>query len=125
MERFQGIFIVGTNLVQKLDPAALRRFSFRLHFDYLTNEGKEIFFNTYFSRPMDLPALNEAEKKRLFAIDSMTPSDFRNVRQQFFYLADTKLSSTEIIEALETEIVSKTSGNSYKGLGNVVQKMGF
>ena len=125
MERFRGIFIVGTNLVQKLDPAALRRFSFRLHFDYLTNEGKEIFFNTYFSRPMDLPALNEAEKKRLFAIDSMTPSDFRNVRQQFFYLADTKLSSTEIIEALETEIVSKTSGNSYKGLGNVVQKMGF
>ena len=55
----------------------------------------------------------------------MTPSDFRNVRQQFFYLADTGLSNMEIIEALETEIVSKTSGSSYKGLGNVVQKMGF
>jgi SpoVK/Ycf46/Vps4 family AAA+-type ATPase len=33
MERFRGIFIVGTNLIQKLDNAALRRFSFRLHFD--------------------------------------------------------------------------------------------
>ena len=125
MERFRGIFIVGTNLVQKLDPAALRRFSFRLHFDYLTETGKEIFFDTYFTKPMGLPKLNEAEKRRLAAIDSMTPSDFRNVRQQFFYLADTGLSNMEIIEALETEIVSKTSGNSYKGLGNVVQKMGF
>ena len=125
MERFRGIFIVGTNLVQKLDPAALRRFSFRLHFDYLTDEGKKIFFDTYFTRPMGLPELDEEEKKRLFAIGSMTPSDFRNVRQQFFYLADTGLSSMEIIEALETEIVSKTSGSSYKGLGNVVQKMGF
>ena len=55
----------------------------------------------------------------------MTPSDFRNVRQQFFYLQDESLSNMEIIEALETEIASKTSGSSYKGLGNVVHKMGF
>lgn len=125
MERFKGIFIVGTNLIQKLDQAALRRFSFRLHFDYLTNEGKEIFFNTYFTRPMGLPELNEEEKKKLYSIDSMTPSDFRNVRQQFFYLADENLSNTEIIEALATEITSKTSGANYKGLGSVVNKLGF
>lgn len=125
MERFRGIFIVGTNLIQKLDQAALRRFSFRLHFDYLTNEGKEIFFNTYFTRTMALPALDEKEKKKLHAIDSMTPSDFRNVRQQFFYLADENLSNTEIIEALATEITSKTSGANYKGLGSVVNKLGF
>jgi len=58
-------------------------------------------------------------------MDNMTPSDFRNVRQQFFYLQDESLSNMEIIEALETEIASKTSGSSYKGLGNVVHKMGF
>ncbi|MBE6390909.1 MAG: AAA family ATPase [Lentisphaerae bacterium] len=125
MERFKGIFIVGTNLIQKLDQAALRRFSFRLHFDYLTNDGKEIFFNTYFTKPMGLPELNEEEKKKLGSIDSMTPSDFRNVRQQFFYLADENLSNSEIIEALATEITSKTSGANYKGLGSVVNKLGF
>ena len=37
----------------------------------------------------------------------------------------TALIEMEIIEALETEIASKTSGSSYKGLGNVVHKMGF
>ena len=125
MERFRGIFIVGTNLIQKLDQAALRRFSFRLHFDYLANEGKEIFFSTYFTKPMNMPPLTEDEKRRLFAIESLTPSDFRNVRQQFFYLDDDKLNNSEIIEALETEISSKTSGSNYKGLGKVVQKMGF
>ena len=116
---------MGTNLIQKLDQAALRRFSFRLHFDYLLNEGKEIFYNTYFVNAMKMPELNEEEKKKLFAIESMTPSDFRNVRQQFFYLADENLSNSEIIEALEAEITSKTSGNNYKGLGNVVNKLGF
>ena len=108
-----------------MDQAALRRFSFRLHFDYLNDEGKEIFYNTYFVKPMNLPELNTEEKQKLFAINSMTPSDFRNVRQQFYYLADENLSHNEIIEALETEITSKTSGTSYKGLGSVVNKMGF
>jgi len=125
MERFQGIFIVGTNLVQKLDQAAMRRFSFRLHFDYLTNEGKEIFFDTYFGKPMKLPALTQEEKNALFRIENMTPSDFRNVRQQFFYLEDEKLTSAEIIEALQAEIAGKNSGSSYKGLGQIVNKMGF
>ena len=125
MERFRGIFIVGTNLIQKLDQAALRRFSFRLHFDYLTNEGKEIFFSTYFTQPMGLPALNENEKRKLHSIESMTPSDFRNTRQQFFYLEDSDLSNTEIIEALAAEVVSKNSGQNYTGLGNIVHKMGF
>jgi hypothetical protein len=55
----------------------------------------------------------------------MTPSDFRNTRQQFFYLNDEKLSNGEIIEALAAEVTSKTSGSSYRGLGNVVSKMGF
>ena len=69
--------------------------------------------------------LTEEEKKKLYAIESMTPSDFRNTRQQFFYLNDEKLSNGEIIEALAAEVTGKTSGSSYRGLGNVVSKMGF
>ena len=125
MEQFRGIFIVSTNLVQKLDSAAMRRFSFRLHFDYLLNEGKEIFYRTYFSKPLGLPELSEKERKALFSIDGMTPSDFRNTRQQFFYLRDAELSNEEIIEALRTEVVGKNSGENIKGLGEIVTRMGF
>jgi hypothetical protein len=74
---------------------------------------------------MELPELSDAEKKALYAIDSMTPSDFRNARQQFFYLEDSNLTNGEIIDALAAEVASKTSGSNYKGLGNIVQKMGF
>ena len=124
MERFRGIFIVGTNLIQKLDPAALRRFSFRLHFDYLNNEGKEIFFRTYF-KPLGVSPLTDEEKQALHAIDQMTPSDFRNVRQQFFYLEDSNLTNLEIIEALAAEVASKNSGSSYTGLGKIASRIGF
>ena len=124
MERFRGIFIVGTNLIQKLDQAALRRFSFRLHFDYLNSEGKEIFYRTYF-RPLHMPELTEAEKKALHDIDQMTPSDFRNVRQQFFYLEDSELTNSEVIEALAAEVASRTSGSNYTGLGKIANRMGF
>ena len=124
MERFRGIFIVGTNLIQRLDQAALRRFSFRLHFDYLTSEGKEIFYRMYF-QPLRMPELTESEKKSLHDIDQMTPSDFRNVRQQFFYLEDSELSNAEIIEALSAEVASRTSGSRYTGLGKIANRMGF
>lgn len=124
MERFRGIFIVGTNLIQRLDQAALRRFSFRLHFDYLTSEGKEIFYRMYF-KPLRMPELTESEKKSLHDIDQMTPSDFRNVRQQFFYLEDSELTNAEIIEALSAEVASRTSGSRYTGLGKIANRMGF
>ena len=125
MERFRGIFIVSTNMIQKLDQAALRRFTFRLHFDYLANEGKEIFYRTYFTVPFGLAELSEEEWKSLFAIEQMTPSDFSNTRRQFFFLQDSKLSNEEILEALRTEIAGKRAEGSFKGLGEIVNRIGF
>jgi len=40
MENFPGIFIMASNFAQNLDPAAFRRFTFKLHFDYLDIDGK-------------------------------------------------------------------------------------
>ncbi len=125
MENFHGIFIVSTNLIQKLDSAALRRFSFRLHFDYLDNNGKVSFFNTYFGKIFNQPELTAEEREALCDIEKLTPSDFRNTRQQFFYLQDANLTNMEIIEALAAEVASKNAGTNYKGLGNLVSKMGF
>ena len=36
IERFEGLMVVSTNLIEVLDPAALRRFDLKLKFDYLT-----------------------------------------------------------------------------------------
>jgi len=38
MEAFDGIFVCTTNLMDKLDQASLRRFSFKIRFDVLKPE---------------------------------------------------------------------------------------
>ena len=124
MENFSGIFAVSTNLVQRLDPAALRRFTFRLHFDFLDDAGKETFYRTYFG-PLNAPALAEADKAALHAVERLTPSDFRNVRQQLFYLENEELTAAEIVEALKLEAQSRDSQGVYKGLGEERHGIGF
>lgn len=124
MENFNGIFAVSTNLIQKLDPAAFRRFTFRLHFDFLEDSGKEIFYHTYFD-PMNAPELTDADRAALHAIGRLTPSDFRNVRQQLFYLKDADLTAKELIDALRLESFSRDSYGSYKGIGEEKHGIGF
>ncbi len=124
MENFNGIFALSTNLIQKLDPAALRRFTFRVHFDFLDAKGKEVFYQTYFQH-LGLPELAPAELARLHAIERLTPSDFRNVRQQCYYLADGNLTNAELIDALEAEAKSRASGEGYRGFGEERLGIGF
>jgi SpoVK/Ycf46/Vps4 family AAA+-type ATPase len=38
MEEFDGILVCATNLKERLDPATMRRFDFKIHFDYLETE---------------------------------------------------------------------------------------
>ncbi|MBR0457696.1 MAG: ATP-binding protein [Victivallales bacterium] len=124
MENFNGIFAVSTNLIQKLDPAALRRFTFRIHFDFLDNAGKETFYHTYFA-PLHAPELTDSDRTALHTIERLTPSDYRNVRQQLFYLEDADLTAKEIIDALRLEAQSRDSYGSYKGLGEEKHGIGF
>lgn len=101
MESFPGVFIAATNLLQNLDSAALRRFTFKLQLDYLTDEGKRIFFGKYFKSP-----LSQEEAKRLDAIDNLTPGDFRTVKEQLFYVCENE-TNAERLKALEAESAAK------------------
>ena len=69
--------------------------------------------------------LTEADKHSLHAIERLTPSDFRNVRQQLFYLENADLSAKEIIDALRLEAQSRDSYDLYKGLGEERHGIGF
>ena len=41
MERFNGIFVCTTNLLDRIDQAALRRFTFKIKFMPLTTPQRE------------------------------------------------------------------------------------
>ena len=44
MERFRGILICTTNRLMDLDQASIRRFSFKIGFNYLMPEGNVLFY---------------------------------------------------------------------------------
>ena len=75
MERFQGIFICTTNLMDRLDQAALRRFSFKIRFKPLTGEQRERMFVTE-ALQGDAERLTPELRQRLARLDQLCPGDF-------------------------------------------------
>ena len=101
MENFQGIMVGATNFAAQLDPAVLRRFTFKLEFDFLDDAGKKIFFERMFRQK-----LSQLEEERLMEIAHLTPGDFRTVRQSFFYLGE-NVTCSDLLDALQRESESK------------------
>ena len=101
MENFNGIMIGATNFSANLDPAVMRRFTFKLEFDYLDEVGKKIFFERMFQSK-----LSEEEERKLASVPRLAPGDFRTVRQSFFYLGG-NVSNDDRIDALRKESESK------------------
>lgn len=101
LEEFDGVVVAATNFTDRLDKAVLRRFTYKLKLDYLTDEGKGIMFHKYFNS-----RLTKAESARLAAIANLTPGDFRTVRDELFYLSDNQTNAARLA-ALEAESEAK------------------
>ena len=111
MENFDGVMIAATNLRKNLDAAIMRRFTFKLEFDYLDDNGKRLFFERMFKT-----TLSDEEFRELKAIPNLAPGDFRTVRQEQFYL-DEEQSNLERIAALKEECALKKDGSSVSKIG--------
>ena len=81
MENFRGVMVGATNFMDNLDPAVLRRFTFKMQFDYLDDDGKRLFFERMFHTE-----LNADESRRLAEIPNLSAGDFRTVRQSLYYV---------------------------------------
>ena len=97
MENFNGIMVGATNFSLNLDPAVMRRFTFKLEFDYLDDAGKKLFFERMFQTK-----LSAEEERKLADVPRLAPGDFRTVRQSLFYLGG-NASNDDRIEALRHE----------------------
>jgi len=104
MENFNGVMIGATNFIQNLDQAIMRRFTFKLQFNYLDDVGKRLFFERMFKS-----ALSEDELLRLNAIPNLAPGDFRTVRQSLFYYGG-DITNNQRLDALEREAAAKEGG---------------
>ncbi len=115
MERFRGIFICTTNLMDRLDQAALRRFSFKIEFRPLTRAQRQ----TLFVREAcagDMARLTSAWQDRLGQLEELCLGDFAAVQRQAQIL-DQVLEPEEFLAQLEAEHRIKPEVREARSIG--------
>jgi SpoVK/Ycf46/Vps4 family AAA+-type ATPase len=115
MERFNGIFICTTNLMDRIDQAALRRFAFKIAFHPLTAPQREAFFVAE-ACGGDAARLTPALTARLLMLDQLCPGDFAAVKRQSVIL-DAFLEPLEFLEQLEAEHRIKPEVRDARSMG--------
>ncbi len=115
MEHFAGVLVCATNFANTIDPATLRRFTFKLEFDFLTQAGKRLFFKQFFASMCEKS--NRADWKRLDQIQALTPGDFRTVYQKLHYISNDHFPTDRILCELEAESENKSFGRKESGIG--------
>lgn len=112
IDTFKGLLVVTTNLFEKLDPAAMRRFDLKVKFDYLN--GKQIvqFWDVY----IEQHGLQNDDQSRQEAMcmKELTPGDFANIERQskFMPLKD----ANDLLNRLKKEVSFKRK----QGEGNAI-----
>lgn len=101
MERFSGVFIAATNLMEGLDPAALRRFDLKLLFEALTQEQRQRVFAQEALGNANAPVA-ETSARLLNEMDGLTLGDVANVRRQQRVLGET-LAPEQFLRRLRAE----------------------
>lgn len=115
MERFRGIFVCTTNLLDRIDQAALRRFTFKIRFNPLTAAQREKMFVTE-ALGGDAAQLMADACARLARLDQLCPGDFAAVKRQVDILA-AQFSPVEFLEQLEAEHRIKPEVREARNIG--------
>ena len=102
IENHDQPFACTTNQMMQIDPAALRRFTFKIKFDFMTSAQAQLAFRRFFgcdASPM------------LGRVGSLTPGDFAVVAKKLKFLAVEDLEPTsrarKILNFLEQEVAVK------------------
>ena len=117
MERHRGVFICTTNLLDRIDQAALRRFTFKIKFKPLTASQRERMFVVE-ALAGQAEALTTVLGARLGKLDQLCPGDFAAVKRQTDILAEA-FSPEEFLDQLEAEHRIKPEVRENRGMGFV------
>ncbi|MBT2299500.1 AAA family ATPase [Variovorax paradoxus] len=117
MERFDGIFVCTTNLLDRIDQAALRRFTFKIKFMPLTGEQRERMFITE-ALGGDATRMTSEITRRLARLPQLCPGDFAAVKRQTDILA-VEFSAVEFLDQLDAEHRIKPEVRESRGIGFV------
>lgn len=109
MERFRGIFICSTNLLENLDPASIRRFTLKLEFRPLEASQRIALLAREFD--LSTETLSATVATGLQGLEGLTVGDFAAVRQQR-RLFDERWSPDEWLDRLRDELAYREEGTT-------------
>jgi SpoVK/Ycf46/Vps4 family AAA+-type ATPase len=111
LEDFEGIFVASTNLMDSLDAAALRRFDFKLRFEWLDLHQRTHLLEHYVQR-FDLKRdMGESERMReLGMLDCVAPGDFAALSRRLE--ANAGCGERELLRWLRSEQALKPGSRS-------------
>jgi len=115
MESFDGIFVCATNRMDQLDSASLRRFDFKVRFDYLNRQQRwKLFVQSLNAIGYRYLTDEEAALKRsLENLNNLTPGDFAVVSRRIQILGVKALPSL-FIAALVEECKGKPNSGAIR-----------
>ncbi len=110
MEAFSGIFVVSTNLMNLMDSAAMRRFDFKVHFDWLQPpQAWALFCQLVGPDAWRIEGAEEYWRSRLEQLHTLTPGDFANLERQLRVTGEAPQPDT-LFRLLERETRSREGG---------------
>ncbi len=116
LESFSGLCICTTNRRDGMDPAAMRRFSFKIPFGYAGAKQLHALYASLLA-PLAGTPLPAALKTKLGMQKKLTPGDFHAVRMQFWLNDPGSVTHDILLAALLHEQAIK--------LDRVAQRIGF
>ncbi len=117
MEGFNGVFLCATNLMDRFDAAALRRFDARVKFDFLTHDQAWTLLLATLERfgiAAPETALAVKLQGRLHQIRNLTPGDFNTVLRRL-QIVGNRPTPPSIVEGLYAEARAKPGGSGHLG----------
>jgi SpoVK/Ycf46/Vps4 family AAA+-type ATPase len=115
MERHPGVFICTTNLMERIDEAALRRFTFKIQFLPLQPDQREQLF-VQEACGGDASLLDTPSQKALKQLDKLCLGDFAAVKRQLEILG-AELTPEEFLEQLLAEHRIKPEVRERRSMG--------
>ncbi|MFW6292795.1 MAG: AAA family ATPase [Spirochaetota bacterium] len=98
MELHPGILVCCTNLPDRVDPAAMRRFTWKVEFRAPDSRARHALFTRYFAETQ----LTAPAASRLERLTGLLPGDFAVVARRFAW-SEPAMAADEIVNALEEE----------------------
>lgn len=115
LESFDGIFIASTNLMDGLDPAALRRFDYKIRIDYMRPDQIRKMLGDQLDAWGIAVNADQTIDRLLGHLDRLTPGDFAVVRRRHRLLPF--MTATAVVDALRAEVELK--GGNERRIGFV------